>query len=134
MLLEEYVTANSSTTVFPVDAAGDPHRRGAMPIVENDHLHGQFGGVYVQDEWIIIPKLTLNVGVRWDDFNSSFDNENQFSPRANLIWQPFDATTMHIGYSRYFHAAAGGKCVPAGPSYRDSTARPTLRRPTWTIR
>jgi outer membrane receptor protein involved in Fe transport len=81
--------------------------------VENEHLHGQFGGVYVQDEWIIIPKLTLNVGIRWDDFNSSFDNENQFSPRANLIWQPFDATTLHIGYSRYF-TPPPVENVPAG--------------------
>ena len=61
MLLEEYVTANSSTTVFPVDGAGNPSGPALPPIIENDHLHGQFGGVYVQDEWIIVPKLTLNV-------------------------------------------------------------------------
>ena len=113
MLLEEYVTANSSTTVFPVDAAGNPTGPALPAIIENEHLHGQFGGIYVQDEWNIIPKLTLNVGLRWDDFNSSFDNENQFSPRANLIWSPFDATTLHIGYSRYF-TPPPVENVPAG--------------------
>jgi len=35
-------------------------------------------------------------------FNSSFDDENQLSPRANLIYQPTDATTLHAGYARYF--------------------------------
>ncbi len=47
-------------------------------------------------------KLTLNYGARFDVFNSSFDNENQFSPRVNLIYQPTDSTTLHAGYSRYF--------------------------------
>jgi outer membrane receptor protein involved in Fe transport len=61
-----------------------------------------FAGVYLQDEWKIIPQLTLNVGARFDVFSSSFDDENQLSPRANLIYQPFKSTTMHIGYSRYF--------------------------------
>ena len=56
----------------------------------------------MQDEWKFFNQLTLNVGGRFDVFNSSFDNESQLSPRANLIWQPRDSTTMHIGYSRYF--------------------------------
>ena len=39
---------------------------------------------------------------RFDFFNSSFDHENQFSPRANLIYTPTDSTTLHAGYARYF--------------------------------
>ena len=48
------------------------------------------------------PRLTLNYGARFDVFNSSFDNENQLSPRVNLIYQPTDSTTLHAGYARYF--------------------------------
>ncbi len=97
----EFVTADSTTTVFPVDAAGNP-TGPAFPVVDNNNLHGLFTGMYLQDEWKIFSKLTLNAGARFDIFNSSFDNESQISPRANLIYQPVDATTLHAGYARYF--------------------------------
>jgi hypothetical protein len=100
-LLDEVVFADSTTSVFPVDSNGDPD--GPLEsIMDNHRLTGFFGGVYLQDEWKFFHQLTLNVGGRFDVFNSTFDNESQLSPRANLIWQPVDATTMHIGYSRYF--------------------------------
>jgi outer membrane receptor protein involved in Fe transport len=35
-------------------------------------------------------------------FNSSFDDEDQLSPRINLIYKPTDSTTLHAGYARYF--------------------------------
>jgi outer membrane receptor protein involved in Fe transport len=49
-----------------------------------------------------VPKVTLNYGARFDIYDASFDNENQVSPRVNLIYQPTDATTLHAGYARYF--------------------------------
>ena len=49
-----------------------------------------------------MPKVTLNYGARFDLYASSFDHENQLSPRVNLIYQPTDATTLHAGYARYF--------------------------------
>jgi outer membrane receptor protein involved in Fe transport len=61
-----------------------------------------FAGAYLQDEWKIVPKVTLNYGARFDDYSSSFDNENQVSPRVNIIYQLTDKTTLHAGYSRYF--------------------------------
>ena len=49
-----------------------------------------------------MPELTLNYGARFDEYYSSFDHENQPSPRVNLIYQPTDTTTLHAGYARYF--------------------------------
>ena len=46
--------------------------------------------------------MTLNYGARFDLYASSFDHENQVSPRVNVIYQPTDATTLHAGYARYF--------------------------------
>jgi len=101
MALNEVVFADSATTVFPVDANGNPN--GPLEtIVDNHRLTALFAGAYLQDEWKIFEKLTLNYGARFDIFNSSFDNECQLSPRANLIWQPTESTTLHAGYSRYF--------------------------------
>ncbi|HEY4952893.1 MAG TPA: TonB-dependent receptor, partial [Verrucomicrobiae bacterium] len=101
MLLEEFVTADSTTTVFHMDGSGNP-TGSAFPIVDNHNLTGSFYGLYLQDEWKILESLTMNFGGRFDVFNSSFDNENQISPRVNLIWQPTDSTTIHGGYARYF--------------------------------
>uniref|UniRef100_UPI0013D4BC2B TonB-dependent receptor domain-containing protein n=2 Tax=Pseudomonadota TaxID=1224 RepID=UPI0013D4BC2B len=60
--------------------------------------------VYVQDEWQIVPSLTLNYGVRFDQVDA-YTDENQVSPRANLVWKPWSTTTFHAGYARYFTPA-----------------------------
>jgi outer membrane receptor for ferrienterochelin and colicin len=99
--LNEWVSADSITTVFNLDANGNPAGK-AFPIVDNHKLFGAFSGLYLQDEWKIWPALTLNYGARFDVFNSSFDNEHQFSPRINFILQPTKSTTLHAGYARYF--------------------------------
>ncbi|HTB86098.1 MAG TPA: TonB-dependent receptor, partial [Candidatus Sulfotelmatobacter sp.] len=101
MFLAEFAKSDSTTTVFPVDGGGNP-TGPAFPITDSSQLHGLFTGLYLQDEWKMFDKLTLNYGARYDNFSSSFDNEWQISPRINLIWQPTDSTTLHAGYSRYF--------------------------------
>ena len=139
-LLDETVSANSTTIVFPMDST-DPSTFNpngpAFPIVDDHTLHGLFYGVYLQDEWKIVPKLTLNFGARFDVFNSTFDDENQLSPRANLIYQITDTTTLHLGYARYFTPppieAVSGSTVnkfdgtsnesPAGPNAPDSPVK-----------
>lgn len=72
-----------------------------LTIVDNGTKHAWSYGIYVQDEWKILPSLTLNYGLRYDQFGA-FDAENQLSPRANLVWKPIDTVTLHIGYARYF--------------------------------
>jgi outer membrane receptor protein involved in Fe transport len=101
MLLAENLRSATTTTVFPVDADGDP-TGPAFPIEQNGGLHASFLGAYLQDEWKLNPKTTLNYGARFDVYSSSFDHENQLSPRVNLIYQATPATTIHAGYARYF--------------------------------
>ncbi|HEY1763875.1 MAG TPA: TonB-dependent receptor [Opitutaceae bacterium] len=100
-LIQETVADNSTTTVFPVDPAGDP-TGPAFPIGDHERPHGLFAGAYLQDEWKLAPGLTLNWGARLDAFDASFDDEGQLSPRVNLIYKLSDATTLHAGYARYF--------------------------------
>jgi outer membrane receptor protein involved in Fe transport len=100
-LLDESVDASASTTVFALDDAGNPS--GApFAIAQAETLHGVFEGVYLQDEWKLAKGVTLNAGTRYDAYDSSFDREDQLSPRANLIYEPTDSTTLHAGYARYF--------------------------------
>ena len=107
MLLDEYLSAGSSTTAVLMDST-DPSSFNPLPgsptttILQNGVEHALFAGLYLQDEWKILPKVTLNYGARFDLYYASFDKENQPSPRVNLIYQPTDATTLHAGYARYF--------------------------------
>jgi outer membrane receptor protein involved in Fe transport len=101
LVLDESVSAHSTTTVFPVDGSGNPTGE-PFPITDRNVSHAIFAGIYIQDEWKILPKVTVNFGARFDEFYSSFDKENQPSPRVNLIYTPTDSTTLHAGYARYF--------------------------------
>ena len=112
LLLDEYVSADSTTTVFPVDGAGNP-TGPAFPIADNEVLHGLFAGAYLQDEWKILPQVTINYGARFDEYYASFLKANQPSPRVNVIYQPTDWTTLHAGYARYF-TPPPVENVPAG--------------------
>ncbi len=100
MLLDDEVSVHTVTSVFPVDGDGNP-TGGAFPISDNGVEHALFAGVYLQDEWKILPSLTLNAGVRFDYVNAAVD-ENQPSPRINLVFTPTKTTTIHAGYARYF--------------------------------
>jgi outer membrane receptor protein involved in Fe transport len=101
MVLDESLDATTATTVFPVDAEGDP--TGApFPITDDGAQHALFAGAYLQDEWKIVPSITINYGARLDSYSSTFDHEGQLSPRINLIDEAGKATALHAGYARYF--------------------------------
>jgi outer membrane receptor protein involved in Fe transport len=70
-------------------------------VTDTNSLLGWNLGAYVQDEWKLTSQLTLNYGIRFDQLYQ-FVHANQFSPRAALVYKPFDGTTFHAGYARYF--------------------------------
>jgi outer membrane receptor protein involved in Fe transport len=72
-----------------------------ITIPDNASKHGWSYSFYLQDEWKLLDDLTLNYGVRWDQFHA-FDSESQLSPRVNAVWTPSEGTTVHAGYARYF--------------------------------
>jgi outer membrane receptor protein involved in Fe transport len=111
------LTSNTSSRVLAVAAGGvanpnpnplciDPAvicQTSASPliVIDNSTRHAWSYGLYIQDEWNILPSLVLNYGVRFDQFRA-FDAEDQLSPRVNAVWTPSDMTTLHAGYARYF--------------------------------
>jgi outer membrane receptor protein involved in Fe transport len=100
MVTAEKTSVSNISTVFNLDSSGDPT---VPPVTINDtnSLLGWNLGAYVQDEWKLTNQLTLNYGIRFDQLYQ-FVNANQFSPRAALVYKPFDGTTFHAGYARYF--------------------------------
>ena len=100
-VLDEIRRADVHDHRFSGDANGDP-TGPVFPIIDRNRLRGLFAGGYLQDEWKVLPSVTLNWGARLDAFDASFDKEAQLSPRINLIDKISDATIFHVGYSRYF--------------------------------
>jgi opacity protein-like surface antigen/outer membrane receptor protein involved in Fe transport len=96
----EQIWVDNTSIVEPLDALGNPIDT-PFPITDDVHKVGWLAGVYVQDEWKITDKLTLNAGLRFDQM-WQFVQANQLSPRASLTYKPFDGTTFHAGYARYF--------------------------------
>lgn len=97
----ERTRTNIVSRVLPVDANG--HQTSDQPITISDTggLNGQLYGVYLQDEWTLSPTLTLNYGARFDVVRAYVD-EQQLSPRVNLVWKPGGRTTFHAGFARNF--------------------------------
>ncbi len=91
---------DTSTAVFPT-TNGLQSSTTPFTIVEDSGNDGSFAGVYLQDEWRLTESLTLNYGGRYDRFDA-FVHQDQFSPRANFVWQIDKDTVAHIGYARYF--------------------------------
>jgi outer membrane receptor protein involved in Fe transport len=98
---EQHATVDTATLVFPVDANGNQTSTTPMRIVDNHDKYGYFYGFYLQDEWKPFEQLTINFGGRLD-FVNAFADENQLSPRLNVVYKPWDSTTLHAGYARYF--------------------------------
>ena len=97
----ERASFSTTSSVLPVDASGGQSAPGPTAIGENGGKTGWLYGIYLQDEWRILPKLTINYGARFDQIDA-FTNENQISPRINMVWKATPSTTIHLGYARYF--------------------------------
>ncbi|MDO9706735.1 TonB-dependent receptor [Paracraurococcus lichenis] len=90
----------SATTVLPLGADGlafdDP-----LTLTDRFGRTGWLYGSYLQDEWRLTDRLTLNLGLRWDQM-VEYVTAGQVSPRANLVWRATESTTVHAGYARTF--------------------------------
>ena len=104
----EHTTSKVVSELLPSnDCNGDPNclivPTSVVPfsITDQGRKTGQLYGAYVQDEWKLTPRLTLNYGARYDIVRA-YTHESQLSPRANLVWNATPLTTVHIGYARNF--------------------------------
>jgi hypothetical protein len=101
LFTEQHATVGTATVVFPVDANGNQASDIPRRIVDNGDQYGYFYGFYLQDEYKPFDQLTINFGGRLD-FVDAFVDENQLSPRINIVYEPFKGTSIHAGYARYF--------------------------------
>jgi outer membrane receptor protein involved in Fe transport len=101
ILSAERTSADTTSFVLPVDNTGTPTSSTALGIVDDSAKTGWSYSAFVQDEWKILPTVTVNYGGRFDAVDT-VTHESQFSPRLNVVWQATPTTTAHAGYANYF--------------------------------
>lgn len=99
-LQSDHSKSLTSSAVIALDDAGNQIGDTPVNIVDNGGKTEWIESLYLQDEWKVIPTVTLNYGLRFDKF-TAFASGHQLSPRVNVVWQAFPDTTVHAGYSRY---------------------------------
>jgi outer membrane receptor for ferrienterochelin and colicins len=99
-LQHDDATSDTAALVVPTNAQGA--QTGGLLSVPDDGSQTQWlESLYLQDEWQLLPELTINYGVRLDRYEA-YSSGNQLSPRLNLVWEAGIGTTLHAGFSRYF--------------------------------
>lgn len=88
-----------------------------------------FVGGFLQDSWTAFDVVTINLGLRWDnqwlfagDGSQFLALPNQLSPRAGLIFDPFQSgkSKLFASYARYFEQ------VPLDISDRAGSSEPQI--------
>ncbi len=127
----QYDRLHSDTTSAVLDTdplTGLPLNDVPVNIVQDSDNGQIIESAYVQDEWHLLPVLTMNYGLRFDHYNA-FSSGSQASPRVNFVWQPLRATTVHAGYSKYFSPPpfelVGSESLQ---QFANTTAAPTVLR------
>jgi len=89
-------------------------------ITDNVSKTGWLMGVYAQDEWKVTNQFTIDAGLRFDQMDQ-FVDANQLSPRLSFTYQPFENTTFHAGYARYFTPPVLVEAAPANINLFNNT-------------
>ncbi|HEX7814194.1 TonB-dependent receptor [Dyella sp.] len=97
----EHGNIANNSWVFPADDDGNQTSTTPINILDGSRLIARTYSAYLQDEWSIGDKWTVNYGVRGDKYHL-FRDESQLSPRVGVVYQATPDTTIHAGYSRYF--------------------------------
>ncbi len=68
----------------------------------------------------------MNAGLRFDQLYQYVD-ANQLSPRLALVYKPFDGTSFHAGYARYFTPPYQGQAYSANIGlFNNTTNQPDI--------
>jgi outer membrane receptor protein involved in Fe transport len=116
----EQAFVGNTSLVEPCMICDGSDNGNPISITDNVSKTGWLAGVYAQDEWKVTNQFTINAGLRFDQMDQ-FISANQFSPRLSFTYKPFESTTFHAGYARYFTPPVLVEAAPANISLFNNT-------------
>jgi outer membrane receptor protein involved in Fe transport len=117
---------NNSNNALTFNANPDGTQASTTPfaIVDDNQKTTNQIGLYLQDEWKLNDKLTINYGARADWVNA-YVTANQISPRLGAVYQMSPQTTLHAGYAKYFTPPPSELIAPTTvASFQNTTNAP----------
>jgi hypothetical protein len=106
----------ASTVPGGLSGVGGSDQTYASNIANTDDGRNYYG-LYVQDDWKVKPKLTLNLGLRWDYFGQVVEN---FGAQANFIPAP-------VGQAQYLIPTNRGPSQsPLSPNVLQTLAKDNI--------
>jgi len=114
-----YGATNRLFELSPIDLFSPVYGRSQRVFVEEfprEPFISDSLGIYLQDQINLLPNLKLLLGGRFDivsqklefaDGSESFQQDEAFSPRVGLVYQPTDFLSLYASYSRSFLQSVG---------------------------
>ncbi|MCI0665294.1 MAG: TonB-dependent receptor, partial [Acidobacteria bacterium] len=110
LIYSRFIDLEDSTGTFtfatPADFLANQPSRYLHRFKNASELHNNYQGVYIQDDWRILPNLSLSIGLRWDN-ETILKDRNNFGPRLSFAWDPLKSnkTVVRAGYGIFYNRA-----------------------------
>ena len=98
-----FATISDLGTFGPIDSGVYfLNAQGGLAASDNTiRLRNNYNGAFVQDDWKMFRKLTLNLGLRWD-YDDQFPNKTNFSPRVGFAWSITPKTVVRASWGFFY--------------------------------
>lgn len=98
-----FATINDFNTFGPINSGINliTLQSGPTPNDNLVHIRNNYDGLFVQDDWKMTSKLTINGGLRWD-YDSQFPNKTDFSPRIGAAWAITSKTVVNASFGVFY--------------------------------